>query len=308
MIRRLHPTLLQGDITKNNYFEGWFQKVYIPEQNTSIIIIYGIATGNELTKTGFIQLLIPGHEVIHLDFPQHEVALSKRKHEVKLGPNYFSSNRIHIKNKRVQLDLDIIPVAKKAFQQNSMGNFYLVPGLPCYHSVLQVNSFVKGHIKINNELIQLTRLSGYLEKNWGTSFPEKYFWMHAQDPLNSNNQVLYSQAEIKWGNKTFIKHLGFIHLNGKSVDLRKMHRKHISHTLSDRNQLELSFNLLGLTFNFDLEDTLIAAFKSPYNGNMSNNILHNIDVPIQVKQQPAAQFSNTLLKGSVENSIYFRDK
>lgn len=308
MIRRLNPTLLQGDIAKYNYFEGWFQKIYVPEQNTSIIIIYGIATGNELTKTGFIQLFIPGHEVIYLNYPQHEVALLKSKHEVKLGPNYFSNNRIHIENKHIQLDLELIPQVNKTLKRNSMGNFYLVPGLPCYHSVLQVNSFVKGHISINNESIHLTRSSGYLEKNWGTSFPEKYFWMHAQDPLNSNNQVLYSQAEIKWGNKTFIKHLGFIHLNGKSVDLRKMHQKHINHKLSERNQLELSFDLLDLTFNFDLKDTSIASFKSPYNGKMSNTILHNVDVPIQVKQQPAEQFNNTLLKGSVENSIYFRDK
>lgn len=304
MIRRLHPTLLQGDITKNNYFEGWFQKVYIPEQNTSIIIIYGIATGNELTKTGFIQLLIPGHEVIHLDFPQHEVALSKRKHEVKLGPNYFSSNRIHIENKRVQLDLDIIPVAKKAFQQNSMGNFYLVPGLPCYHSVLQVNSFVKGHININNELIQLTRSSGYLEKNWGTSFPEKYFWMHAQDPLNSNNQVLYSQAEIKWGNKTFIKHLGFIHLNGKSIDLRKIHRKHLVCNVYNSNQLEISIDPMGIVLYFDLGEAINTSFKSPSDGKMTNKIIHNIDVPIRLKQKLIPLSNSVLLNGNVENSIF----
>lgn len=304
MLRRLHPTLLQGHINQFNYFEGWFQKVYIPEQNKSIIIIYGIATGNELTKTGFIQLLVPGHEVIHIDFHRDEIALSKRKHEVKLGRNYFSSNRIHIEYKLVELDLEIIPQTKKALKQNSMGNFYLVPGLPCYHSVLQINSSVKGIVKINNELIHIARSSGYLEKNWGTSFPEKYFWMHAQDPINSTNQVLFSQAEMRWRNKTFIKHVGFIQLNGKSFDLRKIRRKHLVCNVYNSNQLELSIGPIDTTFNFDLSEANNTSFNSPCNGKMSNKIIHNIDVPVLLEINDKTLKNSILLNGNIENSIF----
>jgi hypothetical protein len=304
VIRRLHPTLLQGDITKNNYFEGWFQKIFVPKKNTSIVLIYGIATGNELTKTGFIQLFVPGHEVIHMDFPQHEITLSKRKHEVNFGLNYFSSNRIHIEDKRVELDVEIIPQATKALKKNSMGNFYLVPGLPCYHSVLQINSSVKGIVKINNELIHFDRSTGYLEKNWGSSFPEKYFWMHAQDPLNATNQVLYSQAEIKWRNKTFIKHVGFIQLNGKSIDLRKIRRKHIVCHVSNSNQLEISIDPIGIALNFDLGDANNTSFNSPREGKMTNKIIHNIDVPVILKITSKSLNNNTLLNGNIENSIF----
>lgn len=304
MIRRLYPTLLQGDITKCNYFEGWFQKIYIPELNTSIIIIYGFATGNELTKTGFIQLFIPGNDVIHINFPQHQINLSKQKHEVKLGPNYFSTNRIHIEHELVELDIEIIPQTKKVPKQNSMGIFYLVPGLPCYHSVLQINSSIQGIIKINNELIQLTHASGYLEKNWGTSFPEKYFWMHAQDPLNSTNQILYSQAEMRWRNKTFIKHVGFIQLNGQSFDLRKIHRKQLVCNVYNSNQLEISINHMGIVLYFDLNEPTNTSFKSPSKGKMTNKIIHNIGVPIRLKQELIPLNNIILLNGNVENSIF----
>ncbi len=304
MIRRLYPTLLQGDITKCNYFEGWFQKIYVPELNKSIIIIYGFATGNELTKTGFIQLFVPGNDVIHINFPQHQITLSKRKHEVKLGPNYFSTNRIHIEHELVELDIEIIPQTKKVLKQNSMGIFYLVPGLPCYHSVLQINSSIQGIIKINNELIQLTHASGYLEKNWGISFPEKYFWMHAQDPLNSTNQILYSQAEMRWRNKTFIKHVGFIQLNGRSFDLRKIHRKQLVCNVYNSNQLEISIDHMGIFLYFDLDEATNTSFKSPSNGKMTNKIIHNIGVPIRLKQELIPLNNIILLNGNVENSIF----
>lgn len=306
MIRRLYPTLLQGDITKCNYFEGWFQKIFVPELNTSIIIIYGFATGNELSKTGFIQLFVPGNDVIHVDFPQHQITLSKRKHEVKLGPNYFSNYRIHIEHTHIELDLEIIPQEKKILKQNSMGIFYLVPGLPCYHSVLQVNSSVNGNIKINNNLIQLTRASGYLEKNWGASFPEKYFWMHAQDPLNSTNQILYSQAELRWRNKTFIKHVGFIQLNGKSFDLRKIHRKQFVCNVYNSNQLEISIVSVDLILYFDLDKANKTSFKGPNDGKMTNTIIHNLNVPIQLKNRHKQMNNSVLLNGNIENSIYFK--
>lgn len=303
MIKKFNPTLLQGNIGKQNYFEGWFQKIYSPEHDTTFIIIYGFATGNDTENKGFIQLYIPENKVIHLNFHENQIVLDKNNHNIKFGENIISNEQIYILTDKIQINLSIHNQEFSPFKHNSMGLYYLVPNLPCYHSVLHKSSTINGIIIVDETKIELNNTIGYLEKSWGTSFPDKYFWMHAQDPTNLANQVLFSQAEIIWKNKTFIKHFGYLLLDGKYVNLGKIHRKNITSKFISNKKLSISLNNLGIILNYNLNDEKRILFKSPIHGKMSNQITHNTEVSIIIKNDRNPLINNILLKGNVENSF-----
>ena len=304
MIRQFNPALLQGNLGKHKYFEGWFQKIYSHEHAASFILIYGFATGNMSEEIGFIQLLIPGHPVVHLNFSKDEIELNKTKHSVQFGHNIISDEHILIQQGGHLIDLRNQHQITNKYKSNSMGSYYLVPGLPCYHAILQNDSSLSGTIKVGPIQYNLHNASGYLEKNWGTSFPEKYFWMHAQDPKDSQNQLLFSQADVIWQKRKFTKHFGHLIINGKHLDLRKIPRKKIKYTVDNERNESIYFQQHNMHLHYNLKSVNSVLFKSPQQGTMSHEITHNVDVPISIEYKHKTLNKKTLMTGNIENSIF----
>ena len=304
MIRRFNPTQLQGNLEKNNYFEGWFQKIYSPEHDTSFIIIYGFATGNKSEKTGFIQICLPNQEIIYLTFHKNEVICDKRKHFIQFGNHFISEHKIKIQTDEIQLDLDFSKKQEQQSGKNTMGNYYLLPNLPCYHAIVDGYHSVNGQIQYLNDSYTFTNAVGYLEKNWGISFPEKYIWMHAFDAKNTDNQLLFSQADIKWNGRTFIKHLGFIKLNGIYFDLRKLKKCKTAISNKDENKQFISIKSKFLEIEMNISYKKPIFFKGPQNGKMERIIEHYNDIILEGKVLHKSSKTKLLLTGNMENINY----
>lgn len=304
MIRRLNPTQLQGNFSKSNYFEGWFQKIYSQEHNVSFIIIYGFATANSTEEMGFIQLYFPNQEVIRLNFHKDDLYLNRKKHIVKFGSQLISRERIYISTDTFQIDLTISTDKHSTFKQKTMGNFYLIRGLPCYHCVIQNNSNVSGEIAINQMHYKLTNANGYLEKNWGTSFPDNYIWLHAIELNNPDNQLLFSQADIIYRNKIHRKHLGYVKINGVYRDLRRVKKQHISYQQLNPNEFQITIDDIIVELIIPKEKTKNIVFDSPKNGKMCSNITHHSDISVSLKKIDKVLYTTTLMAGNLENSIF----
>jgi len=304
VIPRFNPTQLQGNLNKINYFEGWFQKVYSPQLNTTFIVIYGFATGDERKEIGFIQLCVPNQKIILLTFDKNEVVCHKKKHHVRFGNHVLSEKEIKIQTDEILIDLVISHKQERNKVKNSMGNFYLVPNLPCYHAIVNDNQLINGTIQFQNEHYHLMNASGYLEKNWGKSFPEKYIWLHAFDPGNFENQLLFSKADIRWSGNTFTKHLGFIRINGEYFDLRKLKNCKITISKPDpTNQLiVIRSTTLDIELNVNFNKKVV--FKGPENGQLNRPIEHFNDVSIEVKTSHKSKKNTLLLTGNFENINY----
>ena len=44
--------------------------------------------------------------------------------------------------------------------------------MECYHGIVSMDHTVNGLIEINNEKIDFSEGRGYIEKDWGRSFPQ----------------------------------------------------------------------------------------------------------------------------------------
>jgi hypothetical protein len=284
---------------KKKYFEGWFQKIYSHEHHVSFILIYGMATGHSADKKGFIQLHIPNQEHTIYTFNESDVAFSSHEHRVEFGENVFSENRIYLHAADVQLDLDITNLQPKNIRRNTMGGYYFIPNLPCYHAVVNEVQEVSGEIHFNRGSYTIRGAKGYLEKNWGTSFPEEYLWMHAFDSHNSSNQLLFSLANVKWMGRTYTKHVGYLKFNDIRIDLLQKSFIQVDRPTETHQRIRISNTKVTLEITVKLLDGI--HFKAPEKGVLQRSIMHHNDVFFHVRLSMGSFTHDIEMTGNYEN-------
>lgn len=278
----LKPYELRGNLHRKQYFEGWFQKIYLKDLQVSLIIIYGYATKNTDDTTGFVQLILPGNNPLLLLYPKNHISWKAKEHIIQIGNNYFSPEKIKIETNEIKVDLLLDNNQLIKTFKNSMGFHYFIPNLPCYHSVMNQSHLVSGEIYYQDKSYSLKSDWGYWEKSWGNSFPEDYCWIHAVDPKNKHVSLLFSMAKIKWMGKTFKKHLGIVKLGEREIDLRQLKGFTLEILLLTNNNhvIRIASNKIRIDISITIQH--MALLKGPVKGNLSRDIIHHTDATMDV--------------------------
>ena len=77
-----------------------------------------------------------------------------------------------------------------------MGPFSYIPFMECNHAILSMKNTANGSIRINDNIINFDNDSGYIEKDWGCSFPKSYIWCQGNNFKNSNASFMLAIANI----------------------------------------------------------------------------------------------------------------
>lgn len=198
------PDLFQGEkyLKKyKDYFEGWYFK--ITNNKTSISFIPGISINKE-KKCAFIQV-ITNKDSYYFEYDIDEFKYGFDPFYVMIGDNFFSKDGIYIciKDKRKK-DLitgaieysDSENINTNFLNPNIMGIFSYVPFMECNHAILCMNNKVNGFINIKNKKIMFDDGSGYIEKDWGTSFPKSYIWCQGNCFRKNKASFMLSIASV----------------------------------------------------------------------------------------------------------------
>lgn len=199
-----NPELFQGEKyinTNKNYFEGWYFKNTNNENGISFIPGINI---NENERKAFIQVITKDSSYF-VDFNIDNFKFSFEPFYIKIDNNFFSKNSIHVdinddaKNLRVLGNIKYSNsknIGTSHLNPNIMGPFSYVPFMECNHAILSMRSRVDGEININTNKIIFNNDIGYMEKDWGCSFPKSYLWIQGNDFRNSNAAFMISIADI----------------------------------------------------------------------------------------------------------------
>ena len=68
--------------------------------------------------------------------------------------------------------------------------------MECNHAILSMKNTAIGVIKINDDIIEFNKGSGYIEKDWGTSFPKSYIWCQGNNFKTQNASFMMAIADI----------------------------------------------------------------------------------------------------------------
>lgn len=217
----LHPNRFQGWGRTLNYFEGWYFKIVVQEQNLAYSFIPGISYAADGTGHAFLQVLngVAATSAYHryetTDFQPAEDQFSLR-----LGPHFFSDKKLIIDLPGLQLDLDLtdaLPWPTRFLAPGVMGWYGFVPRMQCYHGLVSLHHGLSGTITIDNTVYDAVGGVGYTEKDWGSGFPDAWVWCQSNHLTGTDQPVslMASVASIPWLGSSFTGFLATFQFEGE---------------------------------------------------------------------------------------------
>ncbi|PKK95599.1 MAG: hypothetical protein CVV60_00370 [Tenericutes bacterium HGW-Tenericutes-5] len=201
------PMSFKGKKKKNNYFEGWYYKFVTADLKMTISFIPGISI-NKKDPHSFIQVIINNNEEIktrYIRYDINEFSYDFDNDVLRLGNSVFSLDRVSINIQAEDLDVEgfiaitnITPIKTTFLSPSIMGFFHYFPRMECNHDVVSMNHIINGELSIGKEKIAFVKGKGYIEKDFGKSFPSKYIWIQTNHFKSSNASLMFSYATIPY--------------------------------------------------------------------------------------------------------------
>lgn len=221
--RIFHPEIFQGNLKKKSYFEGWYFKHSTPADSSGstpkvVAVIPGISLVRDDDRHAFIQILTSDHSSCYIPFDIRDFYAEKNRFSVQIGSNHFSRKGITLSIDHPDISISgtleyegTVPFPVTLASPGIMGWYGYVPFMECFHGVVSMNHTVRGSLTVRGEAISFTGGKGYIEKDWGTSFPKNYIWAQSNDFPDKRVSCMLSVASIPWLRREFTGFLCFLH-------------------------------------------------------------------------------------------------
>ncbi len=208
----LHPERYHGHYRKPPFFEGWYFKLVDASQSARYAVIPGVFLHNDPAQQhAFIQVLdgATGASWFH-PYPLDDFDAARDHFEVRIGRSRFSTERILLDIQRADQTLKGelrfaggVPWPVTLASPGIMGWYAWVPTMECYHGVLSFDHAIQGSLTIDSKSIDFSGGKGYIEKDWGKSFPQAWVWFQSNHFAQPQTCLTASVAIIPWRNTAF---------------------------------------------------------------------------------------------------------
>jgi len=282
-----NPEQFHGWGKTNNYFEGWYFKLLNSDASSAFAIIPGIAMDKNGNKQAFIQLLDGrAKSSIYHKYHVDSFIPTPSKFMVNIDQNIFSEKfiRLNIPGFKGELTFNgNIPWPKSFFSPGIMGPFSFVPFMECYHGIVSMDHSIEGSLIVDGTPIDFNGGRGYIEKDWGRSFPSAYVWMQTNHFSAQGISLKASVANIPWLGSSFVGFIAGLWLHDRLIQfntyngttLRKLHiNEETVEIVMKNNKHQLSI------FAHRDQATSLA---SPINGLMDGRIEESMSSSIDVQ-------------------------
>ncbi len=288
----LNPDLYHGERKKKNYFEGWYYKIQDKDNKYVLAFIPGIIKGHIVEEgESFIQVLNGNNKPLYLKFTKDSFKFQHKPFCIKINHNHFSLKEISLNHYDENIQLvgtlrivDGIKWPDSIFNPGSMGFYNYLIFMECYSQVCCLTGNLIGKLMVNDEEIDFTGGKVYIEKNWGSRFPESYVWVQANNFLNEEVAVSVSLGRVP---------LWFYHFNG-FLTAFVLNGKVYKFTSINRSKMNISFNKNNVVLTFEKDDYQLnietrchlddfVIIKGPIHGKMARDIKESIISDVRVE-------------------------
>lgn len=287
------PEYFQGQHRNRRYFEGWYFKCISADRKHAIAIIPGMAVDPQGEKHAFIQVInaVSGKTWYH-HFPYSEFLSPSDHFDVQIGDNHFSSQGLSlgidtiegvIKGKLAFTEVHPFPTSR--FNPGIMGPFSFIPFMECYHAIIHLYHQIQGKIELDGEILDFNGGVGYIEKDYGRSFPKTYLWLQASHFGSCNASFVFSRARIPFLGRTFNGFFAyFTDFQGVVVRFATYNHSQLSNWQVDSAKGTCSGELKGpggtLTFQAQMDGG--GSLRAPVDGLMDREIVESITAHVSL--------------------------
>jgi hypothetical protein len=319
IMKLYNPAVFQGNLRKNRYFEGWYFKHVTADGSDSLALIPGISLdrcSGEDRSCSFIQV-IHGAEgrTWWLEYPDSEFSFSRGSFEVGVGESRFSLGgaALAARGEGITLEgelryIDPVEYPVSLFSPGIMGPYRFVPFMECYHGVVSADHRLEGEIVLDGKTIDFRGGRGYIEKDWGSSFPEAWIWAQCNTfALENGASFMFSLAKIPWMGRYFLGFLCFLYTDGVFHRFTTYTKARITRIDYDGSRLAVRIQggkgQEGYELVFEAVKKRFGDLKAPNRGAMSRTIKESVDSDISVRltgQGGAPIFEDTGSRAGLE--------
>lgn len=212
-ISRLNDVeVFQGRFDKQNYFEGWYFKQTSRNGRNKLAVIPGISL-NGADDHAFIQVYDGSSGISHyISYNLEEFKPKKDPFSVNLGNSVFKLTGIELEIPELEIKGSLsyschTYYKSRWFERGVMGYYGYVPFMETYHGLISLDHNVQGKVNIVGEDHFYDEGRGYIEKDWGKSFPSSWIWMQSNDFPQPKTSLMVSVAVIPWLRSSFVGHI-----------------------------------------------------------------------------------------------------
>lgn len=281
-----HPEIFQGHLSKERYFEGWYFKCVSAREDQTIAIIPGMAMYDLEDRHAFIQVM-DGHRqtATYHRFPVESFTADSKVLEVRIGDNYFSKEKMILDLPELQGEIRIqntIPLQTSMLNPGIMGWYSFMPSMQCYHGVVSLHHTLDGTTTGTLGTIDWGGGKGYIEKDWGTSFPKCWIWMHSNHfHTDGPASLMASVAHIPWLGHYFPGFIVVLLADGVEYRFATYNgSKMICEVLEDKVILE--FRKGHHHLRIEARRAPGAVLRSPITGQMTGKVNESLQASLQV--------------------------
>lgn len=289
-LRLFKPAVFQGSLKKKNYFEGWYFKLVTKNPSHTYTIIPGVSLAENDTHA-FIQIM-DGYSgyTDYVRYSLDQFSWQTGNLYINIGESVFTDSgmMLDIKTERSTINgkidfLNVVRYPGSIFSPGIMGWYSFVPFMECNHGIVSVNHDLKGTLSVNGILLDFDGGKGYIEKDWGTSFPEAWIWIQSNNFYEHDVSFMLSIAKIPWMGRFFIGLISFLFLNNKYYMFSTYNRSTFSDVRNDIEKLEITLQNNSHKLKVTVFKKSFCDLAAPAHGEMSRRIKESIDSELQIQ-------------------------
>ncbi|MCW5924671.1 MAG: hypothetical protein KIS77_20295 [Saprospiraceae bacterium] len=282
-----YPDEYHGWGRTRRYFEGWYFKVVSPDERHALALIPGISMGQHGERHSFVQVMDgKACRAQYHRFSADAFRPAERGFEVFVGENLFSAQKVKLDLPGLAGEIRFqnpTPWPKMLGAPGIMGWYSFVPFMECFHGIVSLHHSLEGKLKMGDEEIDFANGKGYIEKDWGRSFPRAYLWMQTNHfDTHDRASLMASVAHIPWLGSYFIGFISGFWLDGRLFRFATYTGARKRLAIRDE-QVELIFKNPKTELRLLAQQAAGTALKSPIAGEMTGKIQESLQAEVQVE-------------------------
>ena len=289
-----HPAYLQYQDHTKRYFEGWYFKCISQDRHHAIALIPGMAIDPDGQRHAFIQVInAESGQTWYFDYPFESFLAARDKLVIRVDTSLFQREGlaldIHHPTGSVTGQLRFSQIREFPVSWHTpsiMGPFQFVPGMECYHAVIHLSHRIDGQIHINGEVFDFDGGAGYLEKDYGRSFPQSYVWLQASHFGHGDASFIFSRARIPWLGREFPGFFAyFTDFQGNTARFATYNCSKLSDWQVDPDSGTCSGILKGPAGQLKFSAQMVGGgtLRAPVDGSMHREIIESIRATVLVE-------------------------
>ena len=281
-----HPEQFQGWAKNRNYFEGWYFKVVNDAETKAFAVIPGIAIKSRLKKHAFIQILDGKMRTAHYyKFGVETFQPNSDQFKIAIGENHFSEHGLRVNLPGFKANLQFsgnVSWPNHWYSPGIMGPYTFLPLMECYHGIVSMDHGITGQIEVNGEVLDFSNGRGYIEKDWGKSFPSAYVWIQTNHFSQPGFSLKVSVAKIPYLTYSFVGFIAGIWLGDRLIQFTTYNWSVLLKSKIDTEKVELVME--NKKFRLEILTRREAGTKlaSPILGMMDGRIEESMNSEIEV--------------------------